>query len=74
MNHVSEMSRKLARIEMNRKLARISELMNDGFVFVHMRELCEQWQFEADMGSPKAQQMIQSIDTFYRLCDYMKKT
>lgn len=65
MNHVSEMSR---------KLARISEVMNDGFVFLYMREICEQWQAEADMGSSEAHQMMESIDRFYKLCDYMKKT
>lgn len=65
MNHVSEISR---------KLARISEVMNDGYIFLYIREICEQWQADADMGSAEAQEMMESIDTFYRLCDYMKKT
>lgn len=60
--------------EMSRKLARISEVMNDGFVFLYMRELCERWQADADMGDANAQQMMQAIDKFYRLCDYTKKT
>ena len=60
--------------DMSRKLARISEVMADGYLFLHMRELCEHWQDEADTGGQYAQDMMKVIDTFYRLCDHMKRT
>ena len=63
MNHVSETSR---------KLALISEVMADGYNFLVMRELCQDWQAQADCGNQTAKDMMQTVETFYKLCKYVK--
>lgn len=58
--------------EVTRKLAEISEVMADGYHFVHMRTLVEQWEEQAVAGDKMAQDMMQVIDTFHRLCNVVK--
>lgn len=64
MSHVSEPSR---------KLAEISEVMADGYHFVKMRSLVEDWQELADLGNETAKEAIKMVDTFHRLCMVVKK-
>jgi hypothetical protein len=54
--------------EVSRKLGEISKVMADGYYFVHMREMVEEWQDQADNGNKTAQDMMNVIDTFHRLC------
>ena len=58
--------------QVSRKLGEISEVMADGYHFVHMRTLVEQWQEQADAGDKTAQDMMKVIDTFHRLCVVVK--
>ena len=51
-----------------KKLAKISEIMADGYHFVKMRFLCEQWEAEALAGDENSAEMIKIIDTMHRLC------
>lgn len=58
--------------EMSRKLGMISEVMSDGYHFIHLREYAEQWQAQADSGHADAQKMIEAINLFHRLCVAIK--
>ena len=58
--------------EVSRKLGTISEVMADGYHFVNMRELVEQWHEQADAGDKMAKDMMKVIDTFHRLCVAVK--
>ena len=59
--------------QVSRKLGEISEVMADGYHFIRMRALVEQWQDQADAGDQTAQDMMKVIDTFHRLCVVVKK-
>lgn len=54
--------------EITKKLADISRIMADGFHFINMRMIVEDWQKQADLGDAKAQQAINMIEQFHRLC------
>lgn len=60
--------------ETSRKLGKISEVMADGFYFVHMREQCQQFREMADAGDNQAITMMWVVDTFHRLCVYIEET
>ena len=60
--------------EMSHKLGLISEVMINGYFFVHMRELCEDWQSRADAGDKLAADAVNAINTFHRLCAYIKSS
>ena len=51
-----------------KKLAKISEIMADGYHFVNMRFLCEQWEADAAAGDVNSTEMMKIIDTMHRLC------
>jgi hypothetical protein len=57
---------------MSRKLGEISEVMADGFHFVQLRTMVEDWKKLADSGNAQAQEMMKVIDTFHRLCQTVK--
>ena len=59
--------------EVTRKLSEISEVMADGYHFVHMRMLVEDWETKALAGDKMAQDMMAVIDTFHRLCTVVKE-
>ncbi len=58
--------------EVTRKISEISEVMADGYHFVKMRMLVEDWEEKAVAGDKMAQDMMQVIDTFHRLCVVVK--
>jgi hypothetical protein len=58
--------------QMSRKLGLISEVMADGYHFVRMRDLVDDWQARADAGDATAQELIKVINTFHRLCQVVK--
>ncbi len=58
--------------KVSRKLGEISEVMADGYHFINMRSLVEDWQDKADAGDAMAQEMMKVIDTFHRLCVVVK--
>ncbi len=58
--------------EVTRNLGEISEVMADGYHFVKMRMLVEEWEEKAQAGDKMAQDMMQVIDTFHRLCVVVK--
>lgn len=57
---------------MTKKLGEISEVMADGYHFVTMRALVEDWEKSAAEGSADAQKMMEVINTFHRLCALVK--
>jgi hypothetical protein len=59
--------------ECTRKLSLISEVMADGYHFVNLRFLVEDWVIRAEKGEPYAVEAMDAIDTFYRICSYIKK-
>lgn len=54
--------------EFNLKLAKISEVMGDAFYFIQIREFVHIWIQQEQEGDPLAEEMMNIIDTFYRLC------
>ena len=58
-SHVSEVSR---------KLADISRIMSDGYHFLKMRGIIEEWQESADQGNQTAVAGMELIDRMYNLC------
>lgn len=60
--------------QVTRKLGLISEVMADGYYFVNIRMHAEEWERQAAAGNKDAQQMMEVIDTFHRLCSAIKKT
>lgn len=59
--------------EMSLKLGLISEVMKDAYFFVHARVVCEDWQARAEAGEELAAEAIAAINTFHRLCAYVKR-
>ena len=49
------------------KLSLISEVMADGYHFVNLRFLVEDWE-----GTPEAAEMLEAINKMYRLCKFIK--
>lgn len=60
-------------MDMNTKLAEISEIMADGFHFVHMRSLVAHMEDEAQHGDVDAPQILDIISQFHRLCIIAKR-
>ena len=61
-------------MDMNTKLAQISEIMADGFHFVHMRELALHMETDAQHGDVDAQKIVDIISQFHRLCMIATRT
>lgn len=60
-------------MDMNTKLAEISEIMGDGYHFVHMRELALYMEKDAHQGDLDAQKILDIISQFHRLCIIAKR-
>jgi hypothetical protein len=54
------------------KLSAISEVMSDGFYFIHFRVLMEDLESQAANGDDAARQLIVSVTQFHNLCMYAK--
>lgn len=59
-------------MDMNTRLAEISEIMADGFHFVHMREFATMWERAAMAGDVDAQKILDIMSQFHRLCLIVK--
>jgi len=57
--------------EISKKLADISLAMSDGFHFLQIRSLVEDWDRMAKAGDPTAQEAIVMVNKFYGLCKYV---
>ena len=57
--------------EITRKIAEISRIMSDGFLFVQMRFMLEQ--FEQMPDDPAAQELLEMVNRFYRLCKHIEE-
>ena len=58
-------------LKIAKKLADISLVMADGFMFMKVRSLVEEWDRMAKDGDPTAKQAMQTINQFYNLCKYV---
>ena len=58
--------------EITKKITEISEVMSNGYHFVKMRFLLEDWERQAAAGNIQAQEAIKMIETFHRLCACVK--
>lgn len=53
------------------KLGEISRIMADGFHFTNMRSMLES--VERDTDQESAQQILEMVDHFHRLCMYVER-
>lgn len=60
-------------MDMTTKLAEISEIMADGFHFVHMREFANGLMADAASGDVDAQKILDIMSQFHRLCLVVKR-
>lgn len=63
-------------MDMNTKLAEISEVMADGYHWFHMREFVNQMEKEAlesEWDDSSAQEILDIISEFHRLCIVIKR-
>jgi hypothetical protein len=58
--------------EITRKLANIADITSNGFYFVQLRIVAEQWEKEANGGDDAAKQLIKVITDFEKMCAYIK--
>jgi len=57
--------------EITRKISEISRIMSDGFLLVQMRFMLEQ--FEQMPDDPAAQELLEMVNRFYRLCKHVEE-
>lgn len=50
------------------KLGDISRVMSDGYHFIRVRLICENWEERANQGDEEAIQAMEMISAFHRLC------
>ena len=57
--------------EITRKISEILRIMSDGFLFVQMRFMLEQ--FEQMPDDPAAQELLEMVNRFYRLQKHVEE-
>lgn len=54
-------------------LANISMIMGDGYKFLKIRMVCEQWAKEADEGNLSSASLVDIINKFHKLINVIDK-
>lgn len=60
--------------EITKKLVDISEVMTDGTMFIKMRSLMEAMEQKVNEGDEAAEQLVDFVNKFHKLCLYAQKS